>query len=307
MPTVSVIIPTYCASRYLEPLIHALRTQTCPPDEIIIIDSSSSDGTAEQARALGCQVMIIPKHEFNHGGTRNRAAKAAKGDILVFMTQDALPTDEHFISRLIQPIVEGVASAAYARQTTPEDANPLEAFARQFNYPLQSHTKSRADIRRLGVKAYFFSDAASAIRRDIFWAVGGFADWVVVNEDMILCARLLQADHVIAYVAEAAVFHAHNYTLAQTFRRYFDIGVFMHQSREILIGAKSGGEGMRFARQQFQHLWQQRKYGAATRSILESGLKWVAFQIGKRSEYLPRRLNRYLSAQKAYWNAQSQR
>lgn len=301
MPTVSIIIPTYQASRYIGTLIPVLRSQTLPPDEIIIIDSSSSDGTAALARDLGCRVEVIPQADFNHGGTRNRAAKLASGEVLLFMTQDAVPVDEHFIARLVAPLAAGTAGAAFARQTTPPDANPLEAFSRRFNYPTASDVRLPSDIERLGVKAYFFSDAASAVGRALFWQVGGFPDWVIVNEDMVLCARLLQANFGVAYVAEAAVYHAHNYTLKQVFRRYFDIGVFMHQSREILVGAKSGGEGMRFAVQQARAMLNGRHYGAAARSIVESGLKWIAFQLGRRSRFLPRRLNRFLSGQKAYW------
>lgn len=301
MPTVSIIIPTYRAARYLDALIASLLGQSLAPHEIIIVDSSSPDGTADQARALGCVVDVIPQVEFNHGGTRNRAAELATGDVLVFMTQDALPVNEHYLAQLVAPIAEGRATAAYARQTTPPAAHPLEAFSRAFNYPSDGFLKRHEDIDRLGVKAFFFSDAASAVKREVFWAVGGFPDWVIVNEDMVLCAKLLRDDHAIAYSADAAVFHAHNYTLKQVFRRYFDIGVFMHQSREVLAGARSGGEGLRFARAQLQAMIGQRHYRAAVRSVVETGLKWIAYQLGKRSHHLPRRLNRVLSAQKAYW------
>lgn len=306
MPTVSVLIPTYKAAGYLDTIISSLRMQALAPTEIIIIDSSSPDATAEKAAQLGCTVQVIPQRDFNHGGTRNKLAELATGDILVYMTQDALPVDEHYIANLVAPIADGNVAASYARQTTPPDANPLEAFSRAFNYPLAGHVKSKTDIETMGVKAYFFSDAASAVRRELFWAVGGFPDWVIVNEDMVLCAKLLQADHKIAYVADAAVYHAHNYRLAQVFRRYFDIGVFMHQSRDVLIGAKSGGEGLRFALAQLRYLQAQRRYGAMIRSIAESGLKWVAFQLGKRSRFWPLWFNRFCSGQKAYWATPSE-
>lgn len=301
MTRLSVIIPTWKATPYLPHLIPNLKAQSLPPHEIIVIDSTSPDGSAALASSLGCRVEVIPQAEFNHGGTRNRAAALATGDILVFMTQDALPVDSNYLAALVEPIVQGRAIASYARQTVPDTGNPLERFARQFNYPPHSHTKTNADLERLGVKTYFFSDAASAVQREAFNTVGGFPDWVIVNEDMVLCAKLLQAGHTIAYQAEAQVNHAHDYTLAQVFRRYFDIGVFMHQAREVLVGAKSGGEGLRFARAQITYLWQHNARRWIPRSIIELPLKWVAFQMGRRSHLLPPRLKRQFSAQKAYW------
>ena len=74
MGEVAVVIPVWQGARHLPALIAALRRQTVAPDPILVIDSSSSDGSAELARSLGCQVEVIPQSEFNHGGTRDRGA-----------------------------------------------------------------------------------------------------------------------------------------------------------------------------------------------------------------------------------------
>ncbi len=297
----SVIIPTWQASTYLPKLIPALRQQSMPPHEIIIIDSSSPDGTAEVAAELGCVVLSIPQSAFNHGATRNQAARSATGEVLVFMTQDASPVDESFLEHLVQPIIRENAAATYARQVAPDTANPLEQFARGFNYPPTPHTKTLNDLERMGVKTYFFSDVASAVDSVTFWEVEGYPDWVIVNEDMVLCGKLLHAGHTIAYQAGAAVYHAHNYSLVKLFRRYFDIGVFMTQAQDILVGAKSGGAGLRFAKAQIQHLWEHNARWWIPRSLVETGLKFVAFHLGKRSRWLPLALNRRLSGQTAFW------
>lgn len=299
--SISVIIPTWQAALYLPTLIPQLHSQTLAPSEIIIIDSSSPDGTAALARDLGCKVEVIPQNDFNHGDTRNRAARLASGDVLVFMTQDALPVDNQFLAELTRPLLEKRAAAAYARQIAADDASPLEKFNRAFNYAPISHQKTNADLPRMGIKTYFFSDTASAVRRDDFWSVGGYPAEVIVNEDMILCARLLQAGHTIAYQAAAQVYHSHASSLSKLFQRYFDIGVFMRQSQDVLVGAKSGGEGLRFALAQLRYLVEQRQWGWIPRSLVESPLKLVAFHVGKRSRYLPIWLNRRLSGQKAFW------
>jgi len=289
------------AQKYLAVLIPLLRAQTLPPDEIIIVDSSSTDDTVSVARKLGCQVEVISRASFNHGGTRNLGTTFATGQILVFMTQDVAPADTLFIEELTRPIRETQAVAAYSRQIAYPDAPPPEVFARDFNYPADSFLKGAEDIPRLGIKAYFFSDAASAVRRDVFDAVGRYPEQVIVNEDMWLCAKLLQAGHKVAYASRSNALHSHHYTLRQQFKRYFDTGVFMRQSQEILKGARAGGEGLRFLRQLVSYLVKQRRWSWIPYAIAESGVKFLAYHLGKREHLLPRGIKRALSGYPAYW------
>lgn len=303
--TASIVIPTKNAERYIRPLITKLREQTFAPLEIIIIDSSSSDQTAAIAQEMGCWVEVIPQAEFNHGGTRNRAARLAKGEILVFMTQDALPLDETFLQKLIEPISQGTAVAAYARQIPHPDANPTEAFGRQFNYPAQSHLQTLAQLPYKGFKTFFYSDVASAVRAEVFWAMGGYPDWVIVDEDVYLCARLLRAGHTVAYAAEAKVMHSHNYSLSQQFRRLFDVGVFVDQAGDMLAGAKTSGEGLRFVRHMTMNLAQKGAWGWVLYGWLEAALKFVAYQMGRRHRWLPVSLKRILSLHRRFWDVAS--
>ena len=98
-PDVSVIIPTYRAGAALGELLERLWSQTLRPREIIVIDSDSRDGTAELARSLGAIVYEIDQRDFDHGGTRNEAASRAGGEVLVFMTQDAMPASGDLLER----------------------------------------------------------------------------------------------------------------------------------------------------------------------------------------------------------------
>lgn len=302
---VAVIIPTWKAEHYVRPLVEALRKQTRKPLEVIVIDSSSPDQTAAIAKEMGCRVEVIPQSEFNHGGTRNRAARLAKGEILVFMTQDALPVDEFFLQKLIEPIEQGRAVAAYARQIPYPDANPPEAFGRQFNYPAQSHLQTLDQLPQKGFKTYFYSDVASAVRAEVFWAMGGYPDWVIVDEDVYLCAQLLRAGHEVAYSAEARVWHSHNYSLSQQFRRLFDVGVFVSQAGEMLAGAKTSGEGFRFVRHMTAHLAQEGAWGWIVYGWLEAALKFLGYQMGRRHGLLPLPLKRHLSLHRRFWDANS--
>ena len=117
---VSVIIPTYNAGPDFEGLLRRLQSQSRPPEEIIVIDSSSTDGTAETALQAGARVIRIPKAQFDHGGTRNHAAQQATGETLVFMTQDACPADAYLIERLLMPYMPMRAPLARTRGSWPE-------------------------------------------------------------------------------------------------------------------------------------------------------------------------------------------
>jgi rhamnosyltransferase len=301
-----VIIPTYNGAHHLPALIGQLRQQSVAADPILVIDSSSVDGSPELARSLGCQVEVIDKASFNHGGTRNRAVALIDAQFLVFLTQDALPCDEHFLARLLSPLQSGVAAASYARQLPYAHAHPPEAIARAWNYPATSSVRAAGDIPRLGVRAYFFSNVASGVRRDRFLAVGGFPHDVIMNEDMVLCAKLLAAGDSVAYCGDAVVRHSHNYSLMQQFRRYFDIGAFFASHGQLLPGSSASGEGLRFARHQFLTLLHAGKLGWALRSPCESAVKFLAFHLGKRNRFLPMMLKRRMSMHAFHWRTPTQ-
>jgi len=298
---ISVIIPTWKAKKYIQPLVQSLWSQTLKPLEVIVIDSSSGDGTAELAQQLGCRVRVIPKPEFNHGGTRNLGASMAGGDVLVFMTQDALPVDAGFLQALVEPLKEGQAVAAYARQLPYPSASPPEAFGRQFNYPPQSHLKGIEQLPQRGFKTFFYSDVASAVRREVFWQMGGYPDWVIVDEDVYFCAKLLRSGHRVAYQAQAQVLHSHNYSLAQQFRRLFDVGVFVAQAGEMLSGAKTSGEGLRMVREMTRYLAQHNAWVWIPYGWLEAAIKFGAYQLGRQEKRLPLELKRRLSLHRGFW------
>lgn len=301
-PTISILIPTLQAGKYLESLICNLQDQSIKPLEIIIIDSKSTDDTQLIARKCGCLVKVIDRAQFNHGRTRNLAAQFANGELYLFMTQDAIPQDKDFVKKLIQPIVEYRAVASSARQVPKEKSSPLEVFARKFNYPSYSFVREERDIARLGIKAYFFSNVSSCIRRDKFWEVGGFPNNVIMNEDMYLCAKLLHNGYKVAYVSEAVVVHSHDLNLVELFKRYFDIGVFYSDANSLLIGSKVDGEGITFVSGLLKYLIRNRKWSWLPRGLSEQLIKYIAFKLGSKQKIIPNQFRYRFSMNKEYWN-----
>jgi|WetSurMetagenome_2_1015567.scaffolds.fasta_scaffold116397_2 rhamnosyltransferase len=299
---ISVIIPTREAVAEIPLLVSRLRSQTLPPAEIIILDSSSTDGTPDLAREIGCTVETVPRDAFDHGGTRNLGARRACGDILVFLTQDALPATETFLETLIRPLSQGHA-AAYARQAASPDARPTEVFARLFNYPGVSRQQSLSDLPHLGIRTFFMSDAASAVARAPLEAVGGFPERVIMSEDMLLCARLLRRGYTVAYEASAVVQHSHSLTLRQTLQRYFDIGVMRVQAGDLLAGARWHGQGLRFGREMFAYLVRSGAWTSLPRAGAEVLMKAVGVQLGRRHRCIPVAIKRRLSRHAGFWSA----
>ena len=120
---VSVIIPTLNGSKTIGNVLKGITAQGRMPDEIIVVDSSSEDDTVRIVRGFGIEPLIIRREDFDHGGTRNMAARLAKGEIIVFMTQDSIPCDETLLENLTLPIRKNVIEHPHPRRS-PESFGP---------------------------------------------------------------------------------------------------------------------------------------------------------------------------------------
>jgi rhamnosyltransferase len=288
---VSVIIPTLNAEPRLEQMLTILNRQTIPL-EVVIIDSLSIDNTITIAENLKAKVISLEKKDFNHGATRNAAALHTEGDIMVFMTQDALPLDEHCIECLVRPLEADSIAAVYGRQIPSEDAMPTEQFARLFNYPEKPIIKNREQIQEMGIKTFFFSNVFSAIRRKEFEKLGGFPENVIMFEDMLFAAKLIEQGYKIAYVPEAKVVHSHDYSLTQQLRRYYQAGVSFQRNPWFMCYAGSNKEGVAFLKEEIEFLFKQKKYLWILYAILEAMCKYVGYKSGLNCDRLPHFLNK---------------
>lgn len=231
----TIVIPTCNAGRYFTELLDNLNKQSLKPSQIIVIDSESVDNTPQIAKRRGCKVIKISRKNFDHGTTRNLAISKVSSEFVIFLTQDAVPANEHMNSELIRPMqADSNIAICYGRQMPRPDAKPLERFARKFNYPARSILKTSEDIDTLGLKTFFCSNSCSAIRCSIFLELGGFMNNIIVNEDMRFAAKAIIHGYSVYYSAAAKVYHCHSYSLPQTFERYFNIGRFFADNKWIL-------------------------------------------------------------------------
>jgi rhamnosyltransferase len=301
MLSLAVVIPTLNAAADW-PLFSKPLLASVPADRVLVLDSSSVDGTVELARAAGFRVHVIERSEFNHGGTRQLAAELLPdAEILVFLTQDAVLAGSDALNRLLEAFSDPTIAAAYGRQLPRPGAEPIEAHARLFNYPQRSGIRALESKDQLGIKAIFISNSFSAYRREALMAVGGFPRNVIFGEDTVTAAKLLLSGSKIAYVAEAQAYHSHPYNVQQEFKRYFDIGVL--HSREAWLLKEfggAGGEGSRFVRSELNYLWKTDK-GSIPSALIRSALKLLGYRLGRTESRLSLAWKRRLTMHPGYW------
>jgi rhamnosyltransferase len=187
--TVGVAILTLNAQSHLSHCLSPLLKSPLNP-RVLVVDSSSTDLTVGVAREMGAETLLIPREEFNHGLTREKARKHLNTDIVVFLTPDAYACDDQMLNQLVQPIVNDQAAAAYARQLPHQGAGFFEAFPRHFNYPSESHIRGIEDIHQYGVYTFFCSNSCAAYSNQKLDEIGGFRS-VLLGEDTVAIAELL--------------------------------------------------------------------------------------------------------------------
>jgi rhamnosyltransferase len=286
--SVALCIPVKNPGPGVWALIEGINRQSLRPNKILVFDSCSSDGFLEPFKELGADFYLVQEGDFDHGGTRRLGAELLSGvDILIFLTQDAIPCDSMAFDELVKAFDDPMVGIAYGRQLPRENATPLEAHARLFNYPSESNVKSLRDVSSLGIKTAFSSNSFAAYRQKALSDVGGFPQSCIVSEDTYVAGKMLLRGWKIAYCSEAKVYHSHNYSLRNEFRRYFDIGVF--HSREPWVMERFGsaeGEGKRFVVSEIKSIW-PRNCCLLPVIFMKTIIKYVGFRMGKLERILP--------------------
>lgn len=300
--TVDVIIPSYKPDHKFEQLIQQLKNQSYPVKNIYIINTEEKyfnySAIFDDATI---QVEHIKVEEFDHGATRDMGVRKSDADIILFMTQDAVPENEFVIENLVKCFQLQEIGAAYARQLPEVDCSEIEQFTRSFNYPDKDCVKSQADLNRLGIKTYFCSNVCAAYQRELYLSLGGFIRHTIFNEDMIFASKIIKSGKKIAYCAEARVIHSHNYTNMQQLRRNFDLGVSQKDNSEVFADIRSEGEGMKLVVKTIKHCLKIKKPWLIFEVIVKSGFKYIGYQCGLHYQALPRWIIGRLTMNKSYW------
>lgn len=303
-----VIIPVYHPDEKLHRLLLGIERQTFRPEHIFLLQTEEKHVREDLNRAIPekmqglVRVIRLEKQDFDHGGTRDMGIQMSEADVVLCMTQDAVPFRENLLESLMKTLEQDANIAVvYGRQIAEKGSNILERYTRAFNYPSRSRVKSKSDLPKLGIKTYFCSNVCAAYRRDIYQKLGGFEKYIIFNEDMIFAAKAIQKGYSIAYNAEAIVRHSHEYTFKQLVRRNFDMGVSQACYPEIFKNVKSESEGIRMLCRIMSELAERKEFLQMGKFIIESSLKYVGYQLGKHYKWLPGRMVMHLTMNETYW------
>ncbi len=296
---IGVVIVTHRAKELLAGCIAPLAASPLRP-RILVVNSSSADGTVERAHELGAQTWVIARSSFNHGRTRELARRRLGTAITVMLTPDAHAMDDGFLERLTAPLRRGEAAVSYGRQLPRAGADPIEEFNRAFNYPAESHSRGLADWKRYGAYTHFCSNSCAAWSSSALDEIGGFPA-TLVSEETIAAAALLERGYRIAYVAEATVRHSHGSAIAADFRRQYDTGYARRAHRHLLLVREPDeARGLLYTRRLLAHLAAEAP-ALLPYALLHTAARYAGYRLGMAGARLPRRLNAVFSGQDYYW------
>ncbi len=303
---ISVVIPTKDGGADLVRCLDAISRQRTDDDvEVVVVDSGSRDGSPDRARSFGARVHSIPPGEFHHGRTRNLGAELARGETLVFTSQDAYAASETWLAALTARLREDESIAGlYGRQLPHEDARPPERYFLDFLYGPDPREQQLEPNEELTFEVTLFSNVNSAIPRHI-WEAYPFADDVVMSEDQEWSRRVLRAGLGIVYEPEAAVYHSHTYSVAGALRRFFDSGASAGRSYVDDEAADSKAAlwkaGARYAQGEVAWLWRTGQRRWIPYAAVYEVAKFAGLQLGRRHRLLPAALKARLSAHPSFW------
>lgn len=298
-----LIIPVYNGGKLWKECVASVLNQGVQIEDVVIVDSGSTDGSYELAQASGFNTHKINKSDFNHGTTRQDALKYTRdAEIIIYMTQDALLDGANSINNIVNVFDDPDVGCAFGRQLPRNGAGPLEKHARYFNYPETSYIRQYADKEIYGIKTAFISNSFAAYRREAMDKAQGFPSNIILGEDTYLAAKMLKEGYKLAYVSNACVKHSHGYTLFQEFKRYFDIGVFYFQNNWLLDEfGKPEGEGMKYVKSELAYIIKNNPVFLPV-AIASHFFKFAGYKMGKLEKFIPLSIKKSLSMHKSFWD-----
>ena len=224
---VTIIIPAKNEERNIRDCLRALAGQeTTARIDVVLIDSGSSDRTRDIAGEFEfVRLHCIAAEEFAHGKTRNLGATLARGEVLVFLNADAIPTDSRWLESLIAPFRKDDAVAGtYSRHVPKEDCHLY--MKRDLAQSMPETGLER--VRDKALDFTQFSTVSGAMPKRI-WQEFPFDDRIAIAEDQDWAKRVLDAGLKIVYVADSVVAHSHNYSNRELFQVKYTVARSFHR------------------------------------------------------------------------------
>lgn len=285
----SIILLIKNGGRRLELLMESLERQKFSGSfEIIAIDSGSKDGSLEILEKYNTRIFRIKPEEFHHSRTRNLGAEKSKGEVLVYLTQDALPINNDLLEKLVNPLKDPEVAVSYGRQIANPDAADVNKFFYSYFYPDEKKVLSKEvanNPKKFYINYIYVSDVCSAIKKEV-WDEVRFTDDVPMSEDKDFALKVLKTGYGIVYEPEATVYHSHDYSLHSLFKRRFQDGSAFSN---IALEGESGffGRGFKFVTEEMKFLVREKKFLGIPYAIIYNFIDFLGFFLGKHEKYMP--------------------
>jgi glycosyltransferase involved in cell wall biosynthesis len=298
MIEISVLILTKNEAKHVGACLEAIFSQqTSVVFEVILVDSGSTDETLEIARKYPVKIYQIPEETFHHARTRNYAASLAQGKYLVYLAADALPVTTDWLQILISNFSDPSVGSVYGRHLPKPGATAERHVVLGTVYGNERLVKEPSCRRELGYRYYHFSTVNAAIRKSV-WQTIPFPEDLRVFEDVGIAKGILDSGWKIVYEPRACVYHSHNHSAKDLFRRYFDSGVVSQRLGLVDKDARASlrREAWRLLRRNLALNSRNGHRGAVWQTMLRNLAKSTGWMLGRKEHYLPLRLKKRFSA-----------
>ena len=279
--SIEVICPLYNAEKYIDSLHKSVMMQ----EKVNLIGihyilTESNDKTEEFLKNNNCTYDKITKSKFSHSLVREKAALNSKADIVAFITQDIVIERKDWLYYLTKDISDDNIVACYSRQISKY--NNIEKYTRERNYPDKSSVVSKNDIDKLRLRTFFFSDASSAINRNVFVKLNGYDNKnLPISEDMYIAYKIIMNGYKIKYCADSVVYHSHKFTLKQIYDRYKLTGKFFKEN-SYLDKYGTTGSGANMAKYILKRIFQDHHYSLLFRYPFDMAARLFGMKAGKK-------------------------
>jgi rhamnosyltransferase len=208
--SVALIVRAFNEEAHIGRLLTGVARQTEPPDDVLVVDSGSTDATRSIASAFGARIIPIAPEQFSFGRALNVGLTATDCSVAVFASAHVYPVYDTWLEHVARPFQDERVALAYGRQQTPPEGRFAEQRVLDQWFPLVSQTRQPHP---------FCNNANAAVRREI-WERLPFDEDLTGLEDLDWGKRAQDAGWSVSYVAEAPVVHVHDEPFAQVVNRY---------------------------------------------------------------------------------------
>jgi rhamnosyltransferase len=277
--SISVVIPILDPGRGFGSLLHRLKGQGRVPLEILVVDSGSQDG-ARQTLEQFPEIRLIDVANRPGPASWNRGCQEARGDLVVFVAQDALPANGDWLNHLAAPFDDESVAGVYGRQEASASSDPLSAFRLGQRFCGQAHWRRLRVGDQVRHKSLpFFIDNA-AIRRSV-WQGIHFNEHLPVGADRVWARQAVLASYTIAYTPEGLVANDVHAGLKAAFHRARLTGFADRQVAD--AGGTLWPDSMRFTKRAAWYLLKGFAWGQLPYLALEDAAQRYGYKLGART------------------------